>query len=776
MKHFTLETDADGIALITFDSPGRSMNVLSNDVMTEIAEFTQTIINDDAIKGAVITSGKSAFCAGADLEEMGGNFGSVVSDAAAGDQAAKKIFFEQAFNLNKTFRELETCGKPIAAAVNGLALGGGFELALACHARFAAEDNPKLVFGFPEAMIGLLPGAGGTQRVPRMIGLMAAAPLLVQGKNIKAKEAQGMGLINGMAPTDRLIETAKTWVKDNPKAKQPWDADRFKFPGGAPYTAQGYQMFAGANAMMRKESFGNYPAIRAILACVYEGSLVPMDAALRIESRYFCNLLSGPESRNMIRSLFLSKQAIEKGEARPAGQKKGTVDKVGVIGAGFMGAGIAYVSAMAGMDVVLIDRDQEGADKGKQFSIDEQAKRVKRGKTTQEKAEAITGRIDATTDYAKLKDVDLIVEAVFEDSALKAKITEMAEDVIGDKAVFGSNTSTIPITDLAKASKRPENYIGIHFFSPVHKMMLVEIIKGEKTSDYAISRAIDFVSKIRKVPIVVEDTRGFYANRCVMRYIGEGYNLLSEGVKPALIENAGKFAGMPVGPLALQDEVAIDLGYKVLKQTKADLGNAYKEGTMEPIIVAMVEKHERFGRKNGKGFYVYEGREKHLWPELDQFAVNGVLEEQPSLQEVKDRLMYAQAIEAARTMAEGIVHDPREADLGSIFGWGFAPYTGGAISFVDTIGAKAFVKRADELRDTYGEQFEVPSLLRDMAESGETFYGKFGRPKDGGTYTKSALTKMLEKDVVKLANNMGITASVDDLKADTIQKILAKQG
>ena len=725
MKHFTLEKDDDGILLITFDSPGRSMNVLSNDVIAEFEEFTAKIVEDESITGAVITSGKPAFCAGADLDEMGGNLSSIGSLMATDPEAAKKQLFDRVYTLNKTFRALETCGKPIAAAVNGLALGGGFEIVLACHGRFAANDNPKLKLGLPEALVGLLPGAGGTQRLPRLVGLMNASTVLLQGKQLSAQEAVAMGILHGAVPQKDLVATAKQWIKDNPKAKAPWDEDRFRFPGGAPFTPKGLPMFAGANAMIRKESFGNYPAMGNILKAVYEGSMVPMDAALRIESRYFADLLLRPESMNMVRSLFVSKQAIEKGEARPEGQEPGQISKVGVIGAGFMGAGIAYVSAMAGIDVVLIDRDQEGADKGKQFTIDEQAKRVKRGKTTQEKADAIAARIDATTDYAKLKDVDLIVEAVFEDSKLKAKITEMAEDVIGDKAVFGSNTSTIPITDLAKASKRPDNFIGIHFFSPVHKMMLVEIIKGEKTSDYAISRAIDFVSRIRKVPIVVEDTRGFYANRCVMRYIGEGYNMLAEGVKPALIENAGKMAGMPVGPLALQDEVAIDLGYKVLKQTKADLGNAYKPGNMEAIIVPMVEKYERFGRKNGKGFYVYEGREKHLWPELGQFAKDGVLEEQPDVQEVKDRLMYAQAIEAARTFDESIIHDPREADLGSIFGWGFAPFTGGAISFIDTIGAKRFVKRADELRDAYGEQFEVPALLRDMAEKGDTFYTRF---------------------------------------------------
>ena len=773
MEHFTLDIDADGIALVTFDSPGRSMNVLSGAVVKELGELVAKMAEDDAVKGIVVTSGKSAFCAGADLEEMGGHFAGVQKLMKTDPEAAKKQLFEQVFTLNAAFRALETCGKPVAAAINGLALGGGFELGLACHARFVASDNPKLKLGLPEALVGLLPGAGGTQRLPRILGLMNAAPILIQGKQITAKDAVSQGVATAAVPQAELVDTAKQWVKDNPKAKAPWDAPKFRYPGGAPYTAQGLPMFAGSSAMVRKESFGNYPAMGNILKSVYEGALVPMDAALRIESRYFCDLLLRPESANMVRSLFLSKQAIEKGAARPAGQEPGDIKKVGVIGAGFMGAGVAYVSARAGIEVVLVDRDQEGADKGRQFTIDEQTKRVKRGKTTQEKADAIINRIEATADYAKLKDVDLIVEAVFENSELKAKITKMTEEIIGDTAVFGSNTSTIPITDLAKASKRPENFIGVHFFSPVHKMMLVEIIKGEKTSDYAISRALDYVMKLRKVPIVVEDTRGFYANRCVMRYIQEGYNMLSEGVKPALIENGAKMAGMPVGPLSLQDEVAIDLAYKVMTQTKADLGDAYPENKGDPIIEAMYGA-ERYGRKNGKGFYVYNGREKHLWEELGQFAVDGLQEPQPDVSEIKDRVLYAQAIEAARTMAEDIIHDPREADLGSIFGWGFAPFTGGAISFIDMVGTAAFVKRADELSKAYGAQFEVPSQLRDMAKTGELYYQKFN-PAAKSTYTKSALNKMLEKDVVKIANAMGISATVDDLKKDTVEKILAKQ-
>ncbi|RZV44316.1 MAG: 3-hydroxyacyl-CoA dehydrogenase, partial [Acidimicrobiales bacterium] len=466
MENFKLEKDDDGILLATFDMPGRSMNVLSVSSMADIAELTGMIKTDDSIKGAVITSGKKAFCAGADLEEMGGNLTAARAALASDPEAAKKALFESSLKLNLLFRDLETCGKPVAAALNGLALGGGFEFVLACPGRFIASDIKGAKVGLPEAMIGLLPGAGGTQRLPRLVGLMNASAVLLQGKQLSAAEAHGMGIFHGAVPAADLISAAKEWCKENPKAKQPWDQDRFKFPGGAPYTPQGFQMFAGASAMVRKESFGNYPAMENILKAVYEGSQVPMDAALRIESRYFCDLMLRPESGNMVRSLFLSKQALEKGEARPEGQEKGEIKKVGVIGAGFMGAGIAYVSAMSGIEVVLIDRDDESAQKGKQLTIDQQAKRVKRGKTTQEKADAIAARIDPTTDYSKLKDVDLIVEAVFENSELKANITKMAEDVIGDKAVFGSNTSTIPITDLAKASSRPDNFIGIHFFSP----------------------------------------------------------------------------------------------------------------------------------------------------------------------------------------------------------------------------------------------------------------------------------------------------------------------
>ena len=728
LKNFTLETDNDGIALVTFDSPGKSMNVISAEVMDDFDALTKTIIEDDGIKGVVITSGKDAFCAGADLSELGGANDEL---AKLPEEEMKQKLFEQCFRLNKTFRALETCGKPIAAAVNGLALGGGFEIALACHYRVMPNDNPKAKLGLPEAMVGVLPGGGGTQRLPRLVGVMNAAPVLLQGQQLDAATAQQQGIVDATAPLADLVATAKQLVKDDPKgAKQPWDGDKFKFPGGGPYHPAGAQMFGAASPMLRKNTYGNYPAQRYILSCVYEGAQVSMDQAIRIESRYFTKLLLRPESRNMIRSIFLSKQDLDKGGRRPASQSKGEVKKIAVIGAGFMGAGVATVSANAGIEVVLIDANQEGADKGKKHATDQWAKRVSRGKMTEEKAEQLAALITPTTDYTLIKDVDLVIEAVFENSELKHKITKMAEEQIGTDAVFGSNTSSIPITSLAEASDRPENFIGIHFFSPVEKMMLVEIIMGEKTGDYALSRAIDFVTKIKKTPIVVSDTRGFYANRCVMRYVGEGLKLLGEGVKPALIENAARMAGMPVGPLSLQDEVALDLGVKLIKQTQADLGDNYKPNGTEPILFKMVEDYDRLGRKNAKGFYDYpaeKGQPKRLWPELEQFAPGGsYAAEQPGADEIKDRILYAQALEAARCMEEGIVADPREADVGSILGWGFAPYSGGTLSYIDTIGAKAFVARAGELEAQYGDQFAVPALLKEMAEKGETFYGRFG--------------------------------------------------
>jgi 3-hydroxyacyl-CoA dehydrogenase/enoyl-CoA hydratase/3-hydroxybutyryl-CoA epimerase len=719
LQNFRFEVDGDGIALVTFDSPGKSMNVLSRAAVKELSEVVDRIASDAAVKGAVITSGKDAFCAGADVTEFGAMF-------EGSEAEIKRGVFDYVEGVKAVFRKLETAGKPVVAAINGLALGGGFELTLACHHRIAASDAPGLKVGLPEAMIGVLPGWGGTQRLPRLIGAQEAFQLMLLGRQIGAEQANGLGIINELAPKAEIVAKAKAWAKANPKAKAAWDGDKFKIPGGGPYHPAGIQVFGGASPMLRKNTWGNYPAQRFILSCVYEGLQVDIDTGLRIESRYFAKLAARPEARNMVRSIFLSKQDLDKGGRRPAGQDKAPIKKIAVIGAGFMGAGVATVSAQAGIEVVLIDVDQAAAEKGKAHAAAEFKKQVGRGRMDQAKADATLARITPSADYQMLKDVDLVVEAVFESSELKNKITQAAEAVMPATAVFGSNTSTIPITSLATASKRPKEFIGIHFFSPVEKMMLVEIIVGKKTSDHAISRAIDFVTAIRKTPIVVADARGFYANRCVMRYIEQGMAMLADGYLPALIENGARAAGMPVGPLSLQDEVAIDLGHKILTQTRKDLGEAYMPGATDPILERMMALG-RHGRKNAKGFYDYpaDGKKK-LWPELSQFALEGVLpdDQQPDLQLVKDRVLYAQAIEAARTVQEKIVSDPREADVGSILGWGFAPYTGGVLSFIDTIGAEAFVRRAGQLARAHGEPFKVPKILRDMAKDGTTFYGR----------------------------------------------------
>ncbi len=759
--NFQFEVDGDGIALITFDMPDRSMNVLAAPVVVDLVAIAERISTDAAIKGAVLTSGKSAFCAGADLSELGG---ALFDEPASDVLALKRRIYDFGMRLQTTFRKLETCGKPVVAAINGLALGGGLELTLACHRRIAADDNPKLKLGLPEAMVGVLPGGGGTQRLPRMIGAMGAFDLMLQGKQIDAQKALALGVVDELAPTAELVARAKAWVAEpeiiqpdgpragefglkpgksgpvNAKAVAPWDKPKFKIPGGGPYHPAGAQVFGGAPAMVRKNTAGNYPAQRLILSCVYEGLQTDIDGGLRIESRYFADLLVRPESQNMIRSIFLSKQDLDKGGRRPAGQEAQAVKKIAVIGAGFMGAGIANVSAQAGIDVVLVDVDQESAERGKGHAEKDLAKRVSRGRMTQERADAILARIHPSANYADFADADLVVEAVFENADLKNKITKEAEAQIRPDAVMASNTSTIPITGLSSASVRPDNYIGIHFFSPVEKMMLVEIITGDNTGDYATSRAIDFVTAIKKTPIVVKDTRGFYANRCVLRFVEQGTAMLAEGYNPALIENGARMAGMPMGPMELSDMTAIDLGYKIMTQTKSDLGDAYVPSPGDPIITKMYELG-RYGRKTQKGFYDYseDGKSKKLWPELAQFAVNGVLPEdqQPDVQLVKDRILFAQALEAARTMEEGIVQDPREADVGSILAWGFAPYTGGVLSFIDSYGQKSildgpgvgrFLARAEELSAQFpGHIFAIPAIIRDLAAKNETFYQRFGQ-------------------------------------------------
>jgi 3-hydroxyacyl-CoA dehydrogenase/enoyl-CoA hydratase/3-hydroxybutyryl-CoA epimerase len=724
---FKWDQDADGIVTLTWDDPERTMNVLSAKALADIGAVIPRIVSDASIKGVIITSGKTnGFCAGAALDEMEG----AASGAGApkSDEERIRQRYDGMVQFNNLFRSLEKCGKPVVAAINGLALGGGLEVTLACHYRVVA-DNPRIQLGLPESKVGLLPGGGGTQRLPRLMGAQNALPLIMQGTSLDPQKALAQKVVHKVVPADQLIAEAKRWIKETPDAVQPWDKKGFEVPGGLPNEKGSSTVFTMGNALYRKTSYNNYPAQRYILSCVYEGLSVPIDAGLRIEARYFTKLIMDPASRNMIRSLFLSMQDLGKGARRPANVPATTVKKLGVLGAGMMGAGIAYVSAAAGMEVVLLDRSIEDAEKGKAYSTKLLDGQISKGRSTEDKKTKLLSLIKPTTDYADLKGCDLIIEAVFETREIKADVTKKTEVHLTDKAVFGSNTSTLPITGLAEASERPENFIGIHFFSPVDKMQLVEIIMGKKTGDYALAMAIDYVKAIKKTPIVVNDSRGFYTSRCFGTYVGEGQEMLAEGIAPAIIDNVGRMTGMPRGPLELADDVALDLAYKVREQTKKDLGDKYEVGPSDTLIETMVAKLGRYGRKNGKGFYDYpadKGGKKRLWPGLKDIVKFKVTSSTPELvDELKKRFLYRQAIEAARCFEEKVVTDPREADVGAILGWGFAPYTGGPLSIIDTAGTKKFVEDCDRLAQKYGKRFLPGKLLRDMAEKGDTFYGRF---------------------------------------------------
>jgi len=728
-ENFSLETDADGIAVLTWDMPDRSMNVITVAVMDELTAAVDAIVANDAVKGVVVASGKKDFSGGADLTMLEALLGAFHARQAAGDGAAAMAdLFAQSRRLSQIYRRIETCGKPWVAAINGTCMGGATELALACHLRLAAEGDAVKI-ALPEVKVGLFPGAGGTQRVMRMTDAQGGLQFLLQGRTLRAAQAKGAKLIDDVVPAADLIAEAKQRLAAGVDPVKPWDKPGFKLPSGKIYSPQGFQFWPAANAIYRRETYDNYPAARAIMQAVYEGLQLPMDQALTVESRYFAHVLQTREAEAMIRSLFVSMQELNKGARRPAGVGPSRLEKVGILGAGFMGAGIAYVTAKAGIDVVLIDRDQEAADKGKAHSDELITKAIKKGRARPEDKDALLSRITATADYGALAGCDLVVEAVFEDRAVKRAVTEQAEAALGAEAVFASNTSTLPITSLAEASSRPENFIGIHFFSPVDRMMLVEIILGAKTGDTALAVALDYVRAIKKTPIVVNDTRGFYANRCVGAYLREAHIMVMEGVPAAMVENAAKMAGMPVGPLALSDEVAIDLLWKIVKAARKDLGDAGVEPRQEALLDILVEKEERLGRKNGKGFYDYAGRDKRLWSGLATAIGAPALDpDRIDVDELMDRILAAQALEAARCVAENVVTDMREADVGSILGFGFAPYTGGTLSYIDGMGVDAFVTLCNRLARRHGPRFRPNTLLQEMAEKGETFYGRFPVP------------------------------------------------
>lgn len=715
MSAIRYELGSDQILTLTIDMPGQSANTM-NMAFREALDETVTKAQGDLenIRGIIVTSAKKTFFAGGDLNE--------IHKVTRNDA---QLFEDMVNGMKTQMRALETCGKPVVAAINGSALGGGLEIALACHHRIVLNDN-NIQLGLPEVTLGLLPGGGGTQRLPRMIGLEAAFPLLMEGKKLRPSAAQKAGIIDELAdsPEDMLAK-ARAFIDANPKCQQPWDKKGFKLPGGAPHHPAMAQKLAIAPAMLKQKTKGCYPAPERIMAAVVEGAQVDFDNGSLIETRYFAELVIGQVAKNMTGTFWFQLNDINAGGSRPEGVKKEAFKKVGVLGAGMMGAGIAYSTASRGVEVVLKDVSQENAEKGKSYSENLLAKKVSRGRMTEEKKAEVLGRITATDSAADLEGCDLVIEAVFEDSGLKAKVTAESEPKLVNNGIFASNTSTIPITQLAEASAKPENFIGLHFFSPVDKMMLVEIIVGEKTSDETLARAFDYVQQIGKIPVVVNDSRGFFTSRVFGTFVNEGISMLSEGIHPSSIENAGLLAGMPVGPLSISDEVSMTLMQHIRTQSRKDMeaaGGTWKPHPAEAVIDQMVNDHGRKGKAAGAGFYEYPAKgKKYLWPELETLYVDNEKARKVKLQDLKDRILFIQAIETVRCLEEGVLRTVEDANIGSIFGIGYAPWTGGAIQFINQYGVKAFTERARELTAAYGERFAPPALLLEHAEQDKPF-------------------------------------------------------
>ncbi|WP_296243540.1 MULTISPECIES: 3-hydroxyacyl-CoA dehydrogenase NAD-binding domain-containing protein [unclassified Psychrobacter] len=714
LAHFSAERDNEGIVTVTIDQADRKMNVIDDNFNHSFTALSHAFINDESATGLIITSGKDSFIAGADIDQL--------ANIKTHEQA-----FELVENLKSSLRQLEKCGKPIVAAMTGTALGGGLEVALGCHYRLAI-DVPTAKFGLPEVKLGLLPGGGGTQRLMRLIGMQKSLEMMTQGQMVSGKQAKELGFIDVLASDKAdMLSQAKSWIDAHPNAQQPWDIKGFKIPGGNANSPKNAQMLSVAPAMAYQKSHGNYPAIIHIMSCVFEGSLLDIDAGLEVESNYFVACLLSPESKNMITSMWTQLNQIKKGQSRPSGFERQKVIKVAVLGAGMMGAGIAYVAAKAGIDVVLLDTSIENANKGKQYSETLLDKAISRGRSNDSKKQSLPNKIQTTTAYDDIAGCDLVIEAVFENRDIKAKCTEQAEAIIPETAIYASNTSTIPISSLAVASKRPTQFIGLHFFSPVDKMPLVEIIMGEQTDDATLAKAFDFVLQIGKMPIVVNDSRGFYTSRVFGTYVSEGIAMLGEGVHPRRIEVAGLKASMPMPPLALEDEVSLDLSMLIMAQSKKDTlteGKDWVSHPAEAVLTTLVKDHERLGKKVGKGFYDYSKNtagksDKRLWPQLTELYPPAT--EQPAMQELIDRLLYIQANEAARCYEEGVLRSVAEANVGSIFGWGFAPHQGGTLQFINATGVEKFVGRSRELAAKYGTRFEPAQILTEMAKKGEVF-------------------------------------------------------
>ena len=704
--------DAQGIVTLTLDYPGKSMNVIDQSLMDDLRDCITRVAADPAVIGAIVTSGKQAFVAGADLLSMEANLDSMRDDSM-------QVLFDKCASLSRLLRQMETCGKPFVAAINGTAMGGGLEICLACHYR-VVSDAPGLLLGLPEVQVGLLPGAGGTQRMLRILGISRAMPYLLEGKHFDAAKGLKEGIVQAIASPDTLLDTARRWLLDQPTAIQPWDIKGYTLPGGGPFDAKVAPSFVVGNTMLQAQTFHNLPAPLAIQSCLYEGAQLPMDKALRVESKYLAYLTRDPVSRGMIRTLFVSKTKAEKGLHRPAGIAPLHCRTLGIVGAGMMGSGIAQMAAQRGIDVVLLDRDAAAAERGKEAAQKRLARLVEKGRMEAGKAQALLARIRTTADYADLATSDVVIEAVFENRAIKADILRQLDAVLPAHCLVASNTSSLPITLLAQAGAHPERFIGMHFFSPAERMPLVEVIRGRDTSDQSLAHALDLVAQLRKTPIVVNDHRGFFTSRFIGAFVDDGIAMLAEGVAPALIENCARQAGMPVGPLAITDEMSIELSKQAGDAQAREFPDSYRPGRSVPVIEKLFALG-RMGRKNGKGFYDYDDEGKSLWPGLaDHYPLRT---EQPQPQDLRQRVLYVQAIEAARAMEDGVLLSPADGDVGAILGVGFPAYTGGPFSLMDGIGIAEFVREAERLAALFGPHLQPPALLKRMAAEGATFYG-----------------------------------------------------
>jgi len=710
METIRLDKDAEGILTLTFDAPGAPVNTMSEAWQRDFGDaVTQIVAQKDSIKGVILASAKKTFFAGAELKDV---LKYTVADAPR--------CFEFAQRIKSQLRAFDKLGKPVVALINGAALGGGFEITLAAHHRIVLDDA-KLRVGLPEVTLGLLPGASGLTKYVRLLGLEAAFPILMEGKTFAPREALDLGLVGDIAATpEEMVAKAKAWIAANPAPVQPYDDPKYRMPGGGPNNPKIAQMLSVAPAMTVEKTRGLLPAPEAIMACMVEGAQVDMETALRIESRYLAELMTGQAAKNLI-TLFFNQNAIKSGASRgPKEIPKWKATKVGILGAGMMGSGIAWANANRGVPCVLKDVSQEAAEKGKAYSAKLLERRIKQGRMDETRAAMMLNLITPTANMADLQDCDLIIEAVFEKRDLKAAVTKESEPLLKAGGVFASNTSTLPISGLAKASAHPEKFIGLHFFSPVDKMALVEIIKGEKTDADTLAKAYDYVLQIGKTPIVVNDSRGFYTSRTFGTFVREGMCMLEEGIPAAVIENAARQIGMPVGPLAVIDETSMSLSVSVMEQAKVDLaaeGKPYVEQPGESMLFRMVKDIKRPGRAGGGGFYDYpKDGKKHLWAGLKQFEKPGIAYD---VAELKRRFLYRQSIETARCLAEGVLTTFHDANIGSIFGIGFPAWTGGALQYINNEGTATFVANADALAAKHGARFAVPQWLRDKAAKNE---------------------------------------------------------